>query len=431
MQSVRGFDLEIVVINSENAVTRLANSEISQNVTERDTEVILRIVENRRSVVVRINGLSLEKVRDYVEQSRDAARLVPPLDEYPGLSRPSRLRATRCYDPAINRFTAAKRADWARIFVNRARSDHLIASGAISASRATIGYVNSRGVRHVTDASRVSVELILYDATGSGYATSGGPSATTIDPEALANDAAWRAIASRHPVEMPPGEYPVILEPPAVADLLDFAGWSGFNAKMIEDHQSFVEDTLGKQAVSPLITVLENPFSEKNPGLPFDFEGTPRKRVTLIEKGVIKSPVYDRRTAKKAGKKSTGNALPPDYGIGPLPLNMEMKPGQMPRADLLRKVDRGIFVTRFHYTNIVEPRKLILTGMTRDGTFEIRHGQIAKGIKNMRFTQNIVEALREVAGVSREQSLITSWYSGILAPSLLVNRFRFTSATRF
>jgi TldD protein len=424
-------DTEIIVTESENAVTRIANSEIHQNVAERNTEVTLRVVEKGRAVVVQGNDASVNGVRESVKAARNAARLVPPLDIYPGLSRPATFRETHPYDPAIARFTATRRAEWAEVFVSRARADRLTASGAITASRARIGYLNSRGVQCAADASRVSAELILYDEAGSGFSTESALSGARMRPEAIAEDAAWRAVTSRNPVAMKPGEYEVLLEPPAVADLLDFIGWVGFNAKMLEDHQSFLEDTLGKRAVSSFITIVEDPFSRENPGLPFDFEGTPRQRVTLIDAGMIKTPVYDRRTAKKAGKRSTGNALPPNYDVGPLPLNMQMKAGNTPRKDLIRNVKRGLLVTRFHYTNIVEPRKLILTGMTRDGTFEIRDGEIARGVKNLRFTQNVIAGLKTAAGVSRERRLVSSWFSGTLAPALLLNSFRFTSATLF
>jgi len=424
-------DLEVIVTQMETAVTRIANSEIHQNVTDRNTEVIVRVVENNRAVVLQGNSSEVNAVRAQVESAREVARMVPPLDVNPGLSRPAKGRETRPYDPAIDRFTPAKRARWASVFVRRARQDGLVASGAISRLKGQIAYLNSNGVQRLCEASRASAELILYDGAGSGFATASALSAEPLDPSALAEDAAWRAIRSRNPVPIDPGEYTVLLEPPAVAEILDFMGWAGFNAKMLEDHQSFVEDTLGKKAVSSLITVVEDPFSAENPGLPFDFEGTPRQKVILIEEGVIKSPVYDRRTAVKAKRQSTGNALPPTYNVGPLPLNIVMKSGKVRREDLIRKIKKGVLVTRFHYTNIVDPRKLILTGMTRDGTFEIRNGEIARGVRNLRFTENMVDALKRTEGVSRERRLVSSWFSATLAPVLLIQGFRFTSATLF
>ncbi|MHA2642483.1 MAG: TldD/PmbA family protein [bacterium JZ-2024 1] len=424
-------DLEIIYTESEAGVTRLANNEIHQNVVEKGAEIVLRVTDNDRVVVVQTNDTRENELRDTVERARVTARMVPPLDVNPGLSEPASLKPTRAYDPRISRVNIQRRARWAEIFVTRAKAEGLMASGAISALRASVAYVNSRGVTYHADSSRVTTELILYDDFGSGYATASGISGEDTDPHSLAQEAAWRAMRSRHASSIDPGDYAVVLEPPAVADLLDFMGWAGFNAKMLEEHQSFLEDTIGKRAFSPLITILEDPFSRINPGLPFDYEGTPRQKVVLVSRGVVVGPVYDRRTAFKAGKQSTGNALPPTYNVGPLPLNLAMQAGDVSREDLIGKIKRGLLVTRFHYTNIVDARKLILTGMTRDGTFEIRNGEIARGVKNMRFTQNVVGALKEVIGVSRERGLVSSWFSGTLAPAIALRKFHFSSATLF
>jgi len=164
----------------------------------------------------------------------------------------------------------------------------------------------------------------------------------------------------------------------------------------------------------------------------------PKKRLKLIEKGVASQLAYDSLTAFKEGKESTGHALAQPNYIGPIPLNMVMKNGQSSVKEMIKSIKKGILVTRFHYTNTIEPMKTIITGMTRDGTFLIENGEIIKGIKNLRFTQSIVEALNNVVDISKELTLIgngagygSRFATGSIVPALKIDNFNFTGVTEF
>jgi predicted Zn-dependent protease len=168
-------------------------------------------------------------------------------------------------------------------------------------------------------------------------------------------------------------------------------------------------------------------------GLPlaFDFEGVPKQRVAFFERGVARGVVYDRQTAARAGRASTGHALPAPNTAGPLPTNLFLGTGDASDADLLAGIERGIWVTRFWYVNVVHPTQTVLTGMTRDGTFLIERGEVTRPIRNLRFTTSVLDALASVERVGRDALLIQSWLGGSLVPALRVGRVTFTGATEF
>jgi predicted Zn-dependent protease len=165
--------------------------------------------------------------------------------------------------------------------------------------------------------------------------------------------------------------------------------------------------------------------------MPFDLEGMPKRRVDIIRDGVATAVVYDRQTAARDGKESTGHGLPAPNTRGPMPMNLFMASGEATQEEMVRAVDRGLWVTRFHYVNPVHPLKAILTGMTRDGTFLIEHGEVTAPVKNLRFTQGVVEALDHIAGVGRRTALFSQWRGATRVPDLALGEFRFSGATEF
>ena len=187
----------------------------------------------------------------------------------------------------------------------------------------------------------------------------------------------------------------------------------------------------GQRITGENISIWDDGLDTDGLPTPFDFEGMPKKRVDLINAGVAQATVYDSYTANKEGKTSTGHALPPPNPAGPLPGNLFLRAGLATKQQMLAGIDRGLWVTRFHYVNPLHPLKTILTGMTRDGTFWIEKGEIQYGTKNLRFTQNVLEALSAVRMISKGTRLGNSFFGGIRVPALCIDRFTFTSATQF
>jgi PmbA protein len=266
----------------------------------------------------------------------------------------------------------------------------------------------------------------------SGYGADTAADVSTLDLETVGRMAVDKALQSRHPTGIEPGAYTVILEEAAVADMLSSLGFTGFGALALQEGRSFMTGCLGQQVTGENITIWDDGLDPRGLVLPFDFEGVPKQRVTLIEKGVAQGVVYDSFTAgREEGKVSTGHSLPAPNTMGPIPLNLFMSSGTATKAEMLASTERGIWVTRFHYTNTVHPVKTVLTGMTRDGTFLIENGAITRPLKNFRFTQSILEAFSRAEMLSSECKLISGRRGGIYVPAAKIHEFQFTGTTEF
>jgi predicted Zn-dependent protease len=262
----------------------------------------------------------------------------------------------------------------------------------------------------------------------SGYAHAGSPDVGDIDAEGLGIEAATKGDMMRGAEAIDPGEYEVILEEYAVAGLLEYLSYIGFGGLAHEEGRSFMD--LGKQLMADSVSIWDDGADPDGMPSPIDFEGVIRKRVDLIGDGVARAVVHDAATGSRAGTGSTGHALPAPNLLGPIALNLFMAPGSVPRDELIGGVKRGVWVTRFHYINPVHPKKAILTGMTKDGTFLIEDGRLSRPLLNFRFTQSIPEAFSDVRGASRETKLLPGEFFGASrAPALHLGSFNFTGVT--
>jgi predicted Zn-dependent protease len=263
-----------------------------------------------------------------------------------------------------------------------------------------------------------------------------------IDGAVLGMRAAAKALAGQDPVELPPGQYEVVLESDAVVDILrNFAMW-GFNGKAHLERRSFAK--LGEQQFDPAVTFLRDMTTPRALGLPFDSEGTPKRRVEFVAGGVTSNVAHDRRTAAQAGTESTGDAFPGSRALGPIPMGMTMAPsgpelptGEAagPAADLsvmalVAGVQRGLLVTDFWYTRVLDPRPLVITGLTRNGVWLIEDGEITNPVQNFRFTQAYPQALAPGAVTGVGTHLVAQpgdWGSeSFVAPALRLAGWNFT-----
>ncbi len=287
---------------------------------------------------------------------------------------------------------------------------------------------NSAGARAA--GTRTTSQLITVSMGpdgGSGYAEAAAVDASTIDAAGLGREAAGKARATASAVSVEPGDYPVVLEEYAVVDLVDMLGYLGFSALAVQEERSFAEP--GKRIGSDLVTIVDDGYDPAGLPLPFDFEGVAKQRVSLLEAGVCRDVVYDAQTAARDGVASTGHGLPAPNPWGPFPLNMVMSGGSASREELIGGLDRGLLVTRFHYTNPVHPKLAIVTGMTRDGTFLVEGGRIVAPVKNLRFTQSYLAALAGTVAVARERKTLKGFLGGVVVPALRIEGWTFTGAT--
>jgi predicted Zn-dependent protease len=432
---------EVVILAGEEYLTRFANSTIHQNVAEADVEVRIRVVvgdpesQGARVGVATTNDLADDALARTLENALEIARLQPENPGFRSLPSPGRpLPQVNAYSEATAGCSPEQRARGVGEICVMSREAGVVASGALTTAVVEVAVINSLGIRAYQPATYSEINTVVMSDNSAGYASSLVMDFDHLDFEALGREAVEKCLHSQNPRALEPGEYAVILEPYAVQDLVQMMAYTGFGALALQEGRSFMAGKLGEQIVDQRVSVWDDGLSED--GIPwcFDFEGVPKQRVALIEDGVAKGVVYDSyRAGKEEGKRSTGHALPAPNTMGPFPMNLFFGPGEATLDQMVASTERGIYVTRFHYTRPVEPKQVVITGMTRDGTFLIENGEIAYPLKNLRFTQGYLAALNAVEMVGREPRLLAGFgnIARVSVPALKLGTFRFTGATEF
>lgn len=430
---------EVLVTASDSALTRFANSTIHQNVTETDAEVKVRVVLREPSGVgakigvASTNNLEEAALLRTLEAALSIARLQPLNPDWRSLPPAQPVTEVASFSEATAGCTPEERARGAGTICLLARDAGVVASGALTTASLEIGIANSLGVSAYHRTTQADINTVIMTETSAGYASAFSMDVRSLDFEAIGREAVTKCLRSRDPKPLEPGEYTVILEPYAVQDFLHMMTWTGFGAVAYQEGRSFMAGRLGQQIVDPRVSIWDDGLSDDGVPFPFDFEGVPKQRVDLIEAGVARGVVYDSYSAGKEARSSTGHALPAPNPMGPLPLNLFFAGGDTSIEEMIRGTQRGIYVTRFHYTRPVDPVRVVITGMTRDGTFLVENGEIAYPVKNLRFTQSYLESLNHLDGISRATRLLTGM-GGLTCdsvPALKVHQFRFTGATEF
>jgi PmbA protein len=422
-------EAEALVTADDARLTRFANSEIHQNVAETNAEVNLRFVVGRRVGVASSNRIDDEGVRALAETAGAIARNSEELEDWGGLPEPTPIIEIRAaFAEATAAATPELRAEGVRAVIAAADTAGVISYGSFATAAEVIAVANSKGVRA---AQRRTTSQLLTVAMapegGSGYAESAAVDVSEIDAAAIGREAADKARTSANPVSVEPGDWSVVLEEYAVVDLLAMLAYMGFSALAVQEERSFAEP--GKRVGSDLVTIVDDGMDPATLPMAFDYEGVAKQRVTLIERGVCRDVVYDAQTAARAGRSSTGHGLPAPNPYGPFPLNMAMSPGTTPRDELIGGLERGLLITRFHYTNPVHPKLAIVTGMTRDGTFLVEGGRIVGPVRNLRFTQSYLEALAGTSAVSSDRRTLRGDFGGVVVPAVRIDSWAFTGAT--
>jgi PmbA protein len=434
---------EVVVLAGYQALTRFANSTIHQNVAESDNKVRIRMVLTRPGAeqgacvgVAATNNLSDEALTQALNTALKLARLQPENPDFRSLPgpTPSGIPQVIAFSQATAGCAPQQRAQAVGTICQLAREAGVVASGALTTAVLEVAVANSLGTFAYYPSTYAELNTVVMSETSAGYSAALCLDVNDLDAEALAREAVEKCLHSQNPRSLEPGEYTVILEPYAVQDIVQMMAWTGLSAVALQEGRSFMVGKIGQQIVDPRVSIWDDGLSPDTIPWPFDFEGVPKQRVDLIEKGVARGVVYDSyRAGKEQNKASTGHALPAPNPSGPFPLNKLFSPGNATLDEMIASTERGIYVTRFHYTRPVEPTQVVITGMTRDGTFLIENGEIAYPIKNLRFTQSYVQALNHVDMIGDRARLLAGM--GGLArdsvPALKLGTFSFTGTTEF
>ncbi|MGB9888950.1 MAG: TldD/PmbA family protein [Anaerolineae bacterium] len=432
-------ETEVLFFGLEERLTRFANNTIHQNVAETDAGVVVRAAVGRRTGVGLTNDLSDAGLERALEAAIGAARLQPEDPHYPGLPDPVPVEPVPAFDERTAAYTPEDRARDVAGVCRRAEEAGVNASGAFRTAVHEFAVANSHGlfVYHPTTIADLTTVVMTDDSAG--YAAGASWRVAEVDVVALGEEAIRKALRGRQPRPLEPGVYPVVLEPYAVGDIVDFITGMAGGMAVAEGRSWMTGRETGEPVAASSVSIWDDGRDPAGWPLPFDFEGMPRQRVDIIREGRVGSPVYDRRWAAIAGKTPTGHALPAanpfspwmTASAGPASLHPMMGAGEHTVEEMIAATDYGLYVTRFHYTRVVHPRQAVITGMTRDGTFLIERGEITVPVRNLRFTQSYVEALANVEMVGRKVHSERPDFTVVRAPALKISAFHFTGATEF
>ncbi|MFK3982947.1 TldD/PmbA family protein [Micromonospora sp. NPDC050397] len=430
---------ESSVTHTAQSLTRFANSAIHQNVAEETTGLRLRLHVDGRTAAGSSTVVSEDGLRALVRRTVDAARLCPPDPAWPGLTPPTPLAGAGNFDEATASASPDERADRVRDFV--AAAGGLETAGYCRTVSWSGAFANSAGQSVAGRSAEAAMDGVARAGGADGVARRNTGRLSDLDGAVLGARAAVKARAGAAPVELAPGRYEVVLEPTAVVDILQNFALFGFNGKAYNERRSFAD--LGAAQFDPAITLVDDALDTL--GLPYDAEGTPKRRIALVEGGVTRTVAHDRRTAAEAGVDSTGHATHGGASWGAIPNNLRMLAadgtGDGPTevsgpvvdsdtAALVAGVERGLLVTDFWYTRVLDPKSLVVTGLTRNGVWLVENGEVTTAVRNFRFTQSYPQALAPgaVLGLGRHASLLpdswdASWWS---APALRLASWNFT-----
>jgi PmbA protein len=437
-------EAQATVIAERSLVSRFSRSRPTQATRVDDTTVLVLRVHDGHTGSAETNDLSDDGLRDVAARAdagaRAAARAAGRPGEYPGLPAPEPVRPHDGFDPATAALDpgeagAALRAAFAACAERGLEAFGIWTAGAVDTAIAT-----SAGVRASEATTDALMKVIARNERGrSGWAADAAVASAGIDPGAIAARAVAK-VGEGEPVALEPGEYPVVLEPGAVQDLLDFLGALAFNGLAHAEDRGALVGRLGTQVAASSINLSDSPRFGRTLPRAFDMEGMPKRPIPLIQDGVAHRVVHDTRSAARAGgdARSTGHATAPGgSSFGPHPTNLVLiGGGAADERELAAPIERGLYVTRFWYVNPVHPKQTLLTGMTRDGTFLIEDGEITRPMLDVRFTDSALRILAATEALSGAQRLVGGgdfygrrFATGVVCPALRASGFRITGQT--
>jgi PmbA protein len=429
--------LEVSVDYMEESTARFANSGMTHHLQNGGLSVSIRaIVDGGRSAVQSSDDLTRTGIHTLVDKAIANAKLLkhdrftyellepmsPRVQDNP--------KARQSFDPRIVAITAEDRLKAVEAIIKVAKRRRLTTAGIYMPSVSACAVANSKGLFRFYQETGLECSISMLGSTSSGWFKSSGASLDDIDPSKMAEIAAQRAVQSRDPIYLRPGEYTVVLEPEAALDMLGYL-WGDLTGESHREETSVFTGEIGERVLGTNITVRDDVYHRLQGGCPFDDEGMTRTAVTLIENGIIRQPVKGRRNARKLGGAPTGHGSGMPGAKSEYPVNLVVSgSSRLTTEDLIASTDYGIWVPRFWYNTMFDPNTLLLSGMTRDGAMLIKDGKLTRGVKNMRFNISILEALRNVEKLGKAVFASGEDSFPAVVPSMKVRQFRFTSRTK-
>jgi predicted Zn-dependent protease len=425
-------EADAVFHSVDHNISRFANSNVHQNMSEVAAGLTLRVIVNGSMGVASTSSLDPDEIASTAALAREAAKHADPLQKFTGLYRECTPAAPlNTFDAKTAGIAPAEKAKALRAMFDRGRDAGVLFAGSYSSGASSVAVANTHGVRRYCTMTSAEASVIAMKGSDSGYATALSRRCDDVDIVALGEEAIEKAtLCAESAEDLDPGAFDVILEPPALAEVLEWLNMIALTGQSFDDGSSFLVGNVGKQLLGANFTLADDAVDDDFLPFPFDIEGLPKRRIVLIDHGVIRTPVVDKAYADRLGLEPTGNAWSlgaPDHGSA---FHMCIEEGTATREELIASTKLGIWVTRFNYVNgLLEPRTALMTGTTRDGTFLIRDGRVVSRLPNLRWTQSMVEAFSNVEASTRQRRRVGTWYNhfgGTLAPAMKIRGWHIT-----
>jgi predicted Zn-dependent protease len=419
-------------LSTDQNISRFANSSVHQNMSEVSASLTLRVIVDGAMGVASTSSFDDDDIANAVALAHEAARHAGALQNFSGLYRGDEpLPLVTAFDPKTAAVSPITKARSLREMFDRGRDAGVHFAGSYATGGSSVACANTHGVRRYATMSAAEATVIAIRDGDSGYATSIARHFDDVDVLALGDEATFKAtLRAGVGEDLSPGAFDVILEPPAISEVLEWLNMIAFSGQTFDDGSSFFFGHLGEKLLGDNFTLADDATDDACMPFPFDMEGLPKRRVALIERGVIRTPVVDKAYADRLQLTPTGNAWSlgsSDHGVA---FHLTMDGGDATREELLRSTKHGIWVTRFNYVNgLLEPRTAQMTGTTRDGTFLVRDGEVVARLPNLRWTESMVEAFGRIEGLTRERRRVGTWFNhfgGTLAPTVKIAGWNFT-----
>ena len=423
---------EVLIFAPHSSLTRFANNYIHQNVEQEDIDMRVRAIVDKKIGVASGNDLTDEGIRGLVDKALELARHQVANPDFTSLPGAKPIPHVDSYVERTARTGPEERAAVVGTICAASVKAGLVAAGAFRTSVAEVAVANSLGVFAYGLDTMADINTVIMSGEGSGHAERVTMDVGEIDGAEVAQEAIDKALRNVKQIEIAPGEYDVVFQEYAVADILDFFGYLSFGAQAFQEKRTFMAGRIGEKVMGDNIDIWDDGLAKDTAPGSFDYEGVPKRRVQFVEKGVAREVVWDSYTAgQEKDRESTGHALPAGNTFGPVPSNMFLGAGDASLDDMVASTKRGVWVSRFWYTRPVHPLNVVVTGMTRDGTFLIENGKITAPIRNLRFTQSYLDAMNNVEAISRRTMLCQAIAGVSRVPALKIRNWSFTGVSQY
>jgi PmbA protein len=405
-RAAEGDEADALVHTERSGFARFAASTVHQPTLIEDRTVTIRVARDGRIGCAQTNRTDDEALRAAARRATEIADRTPVDPYFPGLADPSEPPVVDGWDEETAELGPEEQAARAWTAIEAAGPDVGL-YGYYTSGLTEVAVASTKGVGVSQATTDVTVVALAAGEGRSGYADAASWKAGDVDPAAVACEASETAARTEGAIGAEPATYRAVLEPYAFGELLWYFGYTSLGALALLEERSYLSGRIGEQIFDPAFSLYDDGADPAGNPKAIDLEGVPKQRVPIVESGVATDVVWDRRTAARAGRESTGHALAAHHqAYGPQPFNLSVPGGDASRDELVERVDDGIYVTRLHYLNIVDPREGLITGMTRDGTFRIEGGRITKPLVNLRFTTSFPTLVASLLGLGDTVSLV-------------------------